>query len=132
MANLEILSVRAVKINKQFTGPAGEAVTVGAPWVRLNTTSGKYELGNATTAAEGKRGGIALHAAAIGETVTVLEDGILDVGEALAALAFDAPVFLSNTDGTLSDTAGTVSVQVGKVVPGWASTTADKLLQVEK
>lgn len=132
MANLNITSVRPVKIIKQSTAPAGEAVTVTAPWMRLNTTTGYLELGNATTAAEAKRGGIALHAAAVGEAVTIVEDGVLDVGEALAALAFDAPVFLSNTDGMLADAAGTVSVQIGKVVPGWAATTADKLLQIEK
>ncbi len=132
MANLNITNVRPVKIVKQSTAPVGEAVTVAAPWMRLNATTGNLELGNATTAAEAKRGGIALQPATVGEAVTIVEDGVLDVGEALDALAFDAPVFLSNTDGMLADAAGTVSVQIGKVVPGWAATTADKLLQIEK
>jgi hypothetical protein len=46
-------------------------------------------------------------------------------------MAFDADVYLSDTDGTLATTAGTTSLVVGTVVPGWAATTADKLLRVD-
>jgi hypothetical protein len=46
-------------------------------------------------------------------------------------MAFDAPVYLSDTDATLADTAGTVSTVIGRVVPGWNATTADKLLLLD-
>jgi tetrahydromethanopterin S-methyltransferase subunit E len=56
----------------------------------------------------------------------------LPVGEALDSLAYGAVVYLSNTDGTLADTAGTVSKKIGVVVPALATvSTPDKLLLVE-
>lgn len=130
MGNLTIAAVRPVQVREQFTGPVNEAVTVGQ-YVRLNTTTGVIELGKGTTAAEARKGGIALHAAAAGETVTAVRKGILDVGEALVGLSFDADVFLSDTDGTLATTQGSELLVVGTVVPGWASTTADKLLRLD-
>jgi hypothetical protein len=57
--------------------------------------------------------------------------GWIDIGDALSALAYDADVFLSDTDGTLATTAGTVSKIIGTVVPAWGATTADKLLRVD-
>ena len=62
-------------------------------------------------------------------TIALLKSAaILDLGEALAALAYGAPVYLSDTDATLGTTAGTVSIVVGHVTPGWNATVADKLL----
>jgi hypothetical protein len=56
----------------------------------------------------------------------------LDVGNALSALTYDDDVFLSDTDGTLADAAGTVSKIVATVVPGYAAiATYDKLLRVD-
>lgn len=132
MANLTITTCSLVKGDDehQATYPAGEAISAGQ-YIRPNATTGKFELGNATTAAEVGDGYIALHAAAIGEPVTgVKSPAILDVGEALAAMNFGAAVYLSDTDGTLADAAGTVSTAAGRVVAGWANTSADKLLRV--
>lgn len=129
-ADLVITAVRPVEVSEQFTGPVNEAVAVGQ-YVRFATATGMIELGNGSSAPEARRGGIALHAAAAGETVTAVRKGILDVGEALVNLTFDADVFLSNTDGTLADTAGTSPLTVGTVVAGWASTAADKLLRLD-
>lgn len=129
-SNLTITAVRPVEVREQFTGPVNEAVAVGQ-YVRLNTTTGVIELGKATTPAEARKGGLALHAAAAGETLTAVRKGILDVGEALVGLGFDADVFLSDTDGTLRDATGSETLIVGTVVPGWASTTADKLLRLD-
>ena len=133
MANLTIAAgdVAPVRVIKQFTGPAAEAINAGQ-YVRYNTTSGKIELGNATDAAESRSGGIAIRSAATaGLTVTVVQKGLIDVGDALAALTYDDDVYLSDTDGTLADTAGTVSKIVGTVVPAWGATTADKILRVD-
>lgn len=127
MADLTITETRQVEVVQQFTGPAAEAIAVGQR-CRFDATTGQITLGNATAAAEARRGGIAVHAAAIGETVTIINQGLVDVGEALAALAFGALVYVSDTDGGFADAAGTVSVIAGQVVPAWGSPTADRLL----
>lgn len=127
MANLTIAKADQVQVVQQFTGPAVEAIAEGQR-CRFDASTGKIALGNASSAAEAAKGGMAVHAAAAGDTVTIINQGIIDVGEALAALNFGATVFVSNTDGTFGDTAGTVSVAAGQVVPGWGHTTADKLL----
>lgn len=130
MANLTISAIRPVDVREEFSGPAGEAITAGQ-YVRFNLTTGKIELGNATAAAEARSGGLALRTVAAGEAVTVLRKGIVDVGDALAALTYDDDVYLSDTDGTLADAAGTVSKIIGTVVPLWGATTADKALRLD-
>jgi len=52
----------------------------------------------------------------------------VDVGEGLVGLNYGALVYVSDTDGTFADAAGTVSVIAGQVIPGFGNTTADKLL----
>lgn len=130
MANLTVSTIRPVQVIEQFTGPAAEAITAGN-YVRLNVTTGKIEKGNGSTAAEARKGGLALNTAAAGETVTALRKGLVDLGNALGDLTYDDDVFLSDTDATLSDTAGTVSLIVGTTVPAWGATTADKLLRLD-
>ena len=127
MADLTITKTRQVEVIQQFTGPAAEAIAVGQR-CRFDATTGQITKGNATNAAEAARGGIAVHAAAVGETVTIINQGTVDVGEALAALNFGALVYVSNTDGSFADAAGTVSVVAGQVVPLWGSPTADRVL----
>jgi hypothetical protein len=131
MADLTITVCRPVKVIEQITAPAAEVVTAGT-YVRQNTSTGKLEKGNGTTTTENKPGGLTIQAAeTINLTITAVTKGWLDVGDALSALAYDAPVYLSDTDGTLGTTAGTVSTVVGKVVAAWGNTTADKLLSVD-
>lgn len=124
-------SVAPVKTIEQFTGPAAEAINAGQ-YVRFNTTNGKIELGNGSTAAEAREGGIAVETANVANvTITAIRKGWIDLGDALDSLNYDQDVYLSDTDGTLDDTAGTVTRTVGTVVPGWGATTADKLLRVD-
>ena len=129
MAELTITKCDQVQVVQQFTGPAVEAITEGQR-CRFDATTGKIALGNGTTAAEVKAGGIATRAAAVGETLTIINQGIVDVGEALVALAFGDDIYVSDTDGGFSTEVGdsTVDVIVGQVIPGWDNTTADKLL----
>ena len=134
MANLTVAAadVRLVTGNDehQMTAPAGEAIAAGQ-YCRLDPSTGKFVLGNATAAGEVGFGFIALNSAAIGETLTGLRGPcLLDIGEAMASMNWADPVYLSDTDGTLADSAGTVSTILGYVVPGWAHTTADKLLRL--
>lgn len=129
MTNLTITAgdVGPVQVVQQFTGPAVETIVAGQ-WVRFDSSTGKVALGNGTTAAEAIDGGVALLGGAAGTPITFVQQGILDVGDALDSLNFGVAVYLSDTDGTLADSAGTVSKVVGMVVPGWGHTTADKLL----
>jgi len=127
MANLTIAAADVRE--HQHTAPAGEAITAGQ-YIRFSTT-GKFELGKATTAGEVGDGFIAEKSVAIGETVTGLKNPcLLDVGDALSGIAYGASVYLSDTDGTLADAAGTVPFIVGTVVSGWAGS-AKKLLRLD-
>lgn len=135
MANLTVVAADVALVQFDgpeclFTGPANEAITAGQ-YVRFNTTNGRIELGNGSSAGESRDGGIALETATAGATVTAVRRGIVDLGDALDALAYDADVFLSDTDGTLADAAGTVSKVIGTVVPAFGATTADKLLRLK-
>lgn len=134
MATLTIdrTKIRLIKPIIQWPDlPSGEAFTEGQ-YVRINTTTGKWEFGNATTSGEvGNIRGIAISRGAVAAAVTVIKEGILDMGEALASLAYGATVYLSDTDGTLADAAGTVSTVVGYVFPLWGATTPDKVLYVK-
>lgn len=140
MANLTIdaATVRLARGSDEvlITAPMLEAGTAGQ-YFRLATATGKLEKGNGTSAGEvGNVGGILLDSVAtIGLTGTIAIRGskaIVDLGEAVAALAWDAPVYLSDTDATLADSAGTVSTVIGRVVPGWnnPSGVADKLVML--
>lgn len=136
MADLVISSVRIVESVMQYDVPAAEVFETGEA-LRFDS-DGNGTPGNATNTTENVVTGIATrNAERIGRTVTILEDGIADVGDALDALAFGALVFLSDTDGLLADAAGTTTVVMGKVIPGWSvpsysGASADKLLRVRK
>ena len=130
MATLTISAIRPVVVLDQFTGPAVEAITAGQ-WVRLDPSTGKVALGNATTLAGAAPGGMALGAAAAGQVVTVVRAGIVDIGDALSG-NYGADVYLSDTDGVLADATGTKTKVVGRIEPGWANTTADKLLRIDQ
>lgn len=133
MANLSITASRVapVRVIEKITAPAAEAITAGQ-YVRLDTTTGQLTPGNGTSAGEARRGGIAVETAnAAGVTITAVRKGLVDIGDAMSAMAYDADVFLSDTDGTLATTAGTTSLVVGTVVPAFGATTADKLLRVD-
>ena len=134
MATITVVTadVAPVEIFEKFTLPVAEAVTAGQ-YVRVKVATGEIELGNASSATEvGYRKGIALHAAAVGDALTVLKRGIISLGEtALSSYAYEDPIYLSDTDGTLQTTAGTVSTVVGRIYPGNANTTPNFLLWVE-
>lgn len=113
----------------QHTAPVLVAILAGQ-YVRWDPTTGKFDLGNATLAAEVGDGYIAENDAGIGEALTALKGpAVLDVGDSLSALNYGDSVFLGDVDGQLNTVAGTVSTVVGKVVPGWAGS-AKKLLRL--
>lgn len=135
MADLALRTANKVEIVgmtvEQYTGVAAEAIAAGSP-VRFDTSTGLLTPANGTSAGEARVVGLATRLAAAGEAVTFVKRGILD-GIAIDALAYDAAVYLSDTDGTLASTAGTVSTIVGRVFPAHAQTLGtapDKVLYV--
>ena len=133
MANIAVTTagkIHIVQSIQQKTLPATETILAGAP-VRIHT-DGKWTNANGTTSGEARVWGIATKSVIAGEALTAVRRGTLD-GYTFSQ-AFDATIYLSDTDGTLGDTAGTVSTIVGRVVPGTAvvnGATFDKLLSVE-
>jgi hypothetical protein len=133
MANLTIVAaeVSPIRVFEQMTGPAAEAIDAGEV-VRLDTTSGKFTLANASTAAEGRAIGVAVNSGIAQQAITVVKRGYVDMGDALTAEDYDESLELSDTDGKIDDSGGgTVTVAIGRVVPAWGATTADKVLFVD-
>lgn len=123
---LRVAVVHAIEI---LEAPAVEVLAAGV-YARLATGTGKLELGNDTDAAEGRKGGIVIESAIVGQTASILRRGTIDVGDVLGGLDYDADVYLSDTDGLLGTASGSTGRIVGTVVPGWAQNTPDKLLRV--
>lgn len=135
MADLTIDStkVRLVRANYdgKRTGPANEALAKGNVVVE-DATNGRLKKADASTGLQVNAGGICIESATVaGLTVSYVQEGIVDVGDALAGLSIGALVYASDTAGGLADAAGTQSSVVGRVIPGWGNgATPDKLLSV--
>src|SRR5438105_4865102 len=123
MANVSLVTadrVRIVESIEQLTLPAAEAITAGMP-VRIDTTTGKFTAANGSSAGEARVYGIAVSTVAAGFTVTAIRRGVMD-GWDFTSQAYDAALYLSDTDGRVGDAAGTVSTVLGRVIPGTATT----------
>ena len=135
MADIALVTANKVEIVEsieQMTLPTDEAVTAGMA-VRINTTTGKFTKANGSAAGEARIYGIATKTVASGMPLTAVRQGVMD-GWDLSGLAYDAVVYLSDTDGRLGDAAGTVSTVVGRVIPGTSEalgTAFSKLLLVD-
>lgn len=119
MALIAVATANRVEVVEsiiQKTLVAAEAILAGAP-VRIDTT-GKFTNANGTTTTENRIYGIATRTVAAGEALTAIRKGVLD-GFTFSQ-AYDAIIYLADTDGRLGDAAGTVSTIVGRVVPGTA------------
>jgi uncharacterized protein DUF2190 len=100
---------------EQYTLIAGETIEEGAA-VYIDATGKVLNADASANDAEAVVRGIAVRKVVAGEALTVLRRGIIG-GYDLSAMAYFAPVFLNDTDGSLGTTAGTFSVTVGTVVP---------------
>jgi hypothetical protein len=135
MSAIALVTADRVEIGesiRQMTLPAAEAITAGAP-VRLDTSTGKFTNSNGSTAPEARIWGIATRTVVAGEPLTAIRNGVMD-GWDLSGLAYDAAVYVSDTDGRLDTAAGTVSTVVGRVIPATGTTLGtafDKVLSVE-
>lgn len=137
MSNIDLVvadQVDVVESIEQITLPYAEAITLGsaARIVPSSTGAGKFTNGKATDSTEANIYGLAIGRRS-GSGMTVLRKGVIG-GLDLSGLAYFAKVYLSDTDGRLSTTAGTTSVLIGHVIPAWGQTLgngADKLLAVD-
>lgn len=102
--------------------------------VRLDGTSGKLVKAEGDSAATlGYRLGIVIKSAKADRPVTALAKGLISLGNALSAVAFGAPLYVSDTAGSIATSAGTVSKIAGTVEPVWSTANGvpDKLLRVD-
>lgn len=124
--------VEAIGHGQQRSLISGELIVAGAP-VYIDPTTGRVFNSDANVAGKNVVYGIAsIGVGSAGLAVTVIKVGTLD-GYNLDAVPFGASIFVSDTAGRLADAAGTLSLPVGRVVPGLAvpiGTTPDKLLEV--
>lgn len=89
-------------------------------YMRVDGTTGKAVLGNATSAGEvGSLRGIAVSDQKyVGDSVSLVRHGLFDWGDALDGMDYGEPIRLSDTDGIFADAAGTVTTAiVGYVQP---------------
>lgn len=119
---------------EQMTLPTAEVCNPGQA-VRLDTTTGNWTKANGTAAGEARAYGVVVGGIpnVAGQAVTAIKRGVVD-GYDLDALAYDAPVYLSDTDGALDTAPGTVNTPVGRVIPGTGTTIGtahDKLLLID-
>lgn len=93
---------------------AAEAITAGAALHQV-AASGRFGLADANAAGKQQFRGLALMKKGANQAVSILKRGHVG-GFDVSALAYDAPVYLSDTVGELDTAAGTLAVQVGRVV----------------
>lgn len=136
MSTLTIVAakVRIVRAadEHQHTLPAGVALVAGNV-AHPDPTTGFWALGNGSDAAHAADPHFITNSVAAAVTATGYKRPCLvDLGAALDGLNVGDKIYLAD-DGTLATTAGTVSVQVGTVVPAFATAQAggDKLLRLE-
>lgn len=130
MTDLVITDVHIVTSIDQFDAPSNEVF--GFEAVRY-ASDGTVTPANGTDTTENNFQGIStVESTRIGQAITVLRDGIVDVGNALSAMAIGDPIYISDTDGTFATTAGSASMIAGRVVAAWGNTATDKLFRVHK
>jgi hypothetical protein len=127
-------NVSRVSAVEEFHSISGSTITPGQ-FCRLDG-NGKFIPGSVNDAAAAEFGGVAIAHGDTGADVTIMRRGVLNVGNALANVAFGSKIFLGSVAGEWRTeafgTAGTVDIEIGTVVPAWGNGgTADKLLAVD-
>lgn len=135
MANINLAVADLVYVAEsieQMTLPAAEDITAG-DLVRIDTSSGKFTKANGSSDGEARVYGVATQTRKAGFGLTAIAKGVMS-GWVFDALAFDAPLYASDTDGRIADAAGTVSKVIGRVIPVTGTTLGrpyDKVLRIE-
>ena len=106
------------------------AATIAAGDAVYLNSSGKVDLADANGSGTLQFRGIALNGGAAGQTIDVLKKGHV-YGYTVASVAYDAPLYLSDTAGSIADGAGSTSINVGRVVPLNNTGTLTKVVYIE-
>jgi len=107
---------------------AGATITQGQPIYIDSNGVAQLADGSATGTAQVR--GISMSSVRSGQVMSVIKEGWLE-GMGISGLAYDARVYLSDTDaGILADAVGTVGVTIGRVLPATDSDKS-KLLYVD-
>lgn len=119
MADITVTAAQVRRVypdrDEAYDVTASSAVTAGQP-VYAVTGTGKYAAADGSAAGTAQVRGLALNDAAAGESFTMLVRGVV-AGFTLTSQNFDDRIYLSDTNtGILADSAGTVSIVVGRVV----------------
>jgi hypothetical protein len=110
-----------------YTMIAGVTITKGQA-VYIIAASGKLGVADANAAGAQQIRGIALDGGGAGQAIDICKRGWLE-GFTLSG-NYDSAVYLSDTAGALADAAGTMTVNVGRVMP-LSDATPTKLLYVD-
>jgi len=118
MADLTVTSTQVAQVfpmeSKVRTYKSAAAMDAGTPvYVDAN---GKVNKADANDGDADQFRGIALETVGANQDVDVISEGEIS-GFDLSGLAYDAPVYVSNTVGALADAAGGTTLLVGRVHP---------------
>lgn len=91
------------------------AATITAGQALYQTSAGKVNLADGNGSGTLQFRGIALNGGGAGQAISVLKKGHC-YGFTVSSVAYDAPLYLSDTAGALGDSAGSTSVNCGRVV----------------
>lgn len=117
--------------SEKWEQASGAVITPGQV-VRQDTTTGKWVLANATSTGNAGKPFIAFARSNVANLgVIAMRRGYLFLDTGLDSLAPGALIYLSDTDGGLSTTAGTVSVILGFVMMLYITTSGRKIMKVE-
>lgn len=122
-------NVKVVKAIDLVSGPASEPINAGQ-LVGLVAATGQWALADADLVMVCR--GIAVTTANQANiSIDVLKKGIVDIDGVADAMDYGADVFPSDTAGLMADAVVNAQPAIGYIVPGWGTTTADKLLRVD-
>ncbi len=131
MADIVVTAARVAPIwpNKCeiYSYEAAETITKGQ--ALYFTSAGKVGVADANASGKQQFRGIALNGGGAGQAIDLLKKGAV-AGYTLSQ-AYDAPLYLSDTVGAMADAAGTMSVNVGRVIPMNDSGTLTKVVYIE-
>lgn len=106
--------ISPLKPEQSIIIPVVTAAAVTAGLAAYQTTSGTFGIADANDSGKEQFRGVFLRAAAAGQVTDLLVWGLVG-GYTVSGLNGDAVLYLSNTVGALGDSAGTMTVNCGRV-----------------
>lgn len=134
MADVALTATKIAPVYPQhceiYTFIAGATITAGQA-VAFTIATGKLAVADANAGSNlDQLRGIALNGGGAGDQIAVMKRGFIE-GFTVSSIAYDALIYLSNTAGSLGDSAGGVSVPAGRILPLPDAPTLTKCLYLE-